>query len=231
MSRNKRAEPRVSTGSIVSRFVAAIRVASQRVQSEDRVEILECDDALVVVVADGAGGISGGATASEMVLEAVRRRTSERPFDAYNLRAWSDVLKHADEQLARNCGAGETTAIVVTVGPHGIAGVSAGDSEVWVVEDDRRADRLTEKQNRTRLGTGRSQPTTFHRRTMEGVLVAATDGLFRHASAQSIVTCCASADSAAAIADGLATLPTLRSGAYPDDVAVAVVRAASDGCR
>jgi serine/threonine protein phosphatase PrpC len=213
----------------VSRFVSAIRVASHRPHSEDRVEIHECDDALVIVVADGAGGISGGATASEMVIEAVRRRTGERPFDAYDVRAWSDVLTHADEQLAQSPGAGETTAIVTVVGPHGIAGVSAGDSEVWVVRDDRRVERLTEKQNRTRLGTGLSRPTTFYRRTTEGVLVAATDGLFRHAATKSIVTCCAAGDNPAVIADGLVSLPILRSGTYPDDVAVAVVRAAPKG--
>lgn len=208
----------------MSRFVSAIRGASQRGQSEDRAEILECEDALVVVVADGAGGIGGGAIASEMVVESVRRRTGERPFDPYNLRAWLDVLTHADEELARSPSAGETTAVVVVVGPHGIAGVSAGDSEVWVVAGDRRVERLTEKQNRTRLGTGRSRPTTFHRRTTEGVLVAATDGLFRHAAIPSIVACCASGADADAIADGLVALPALRSGTYPDDVAVAVVR-------
>lgn len=186
---------------------------------------MQCDDALVVMIADGAGGVSGGGAASEMVVETVRRRTDQRPFDPHDLRSWSEVLTHADEELARSPSAGETTAVVVVVGPDWIAGASAGDSEVWVVDADRRVDRLTERQNRTRLGTGRSRPTTFHRRTTAAILVAATDGLFKHASTDAIVACCASGDDASAIADRLVALPALRSGTYPDDVAVAVVRA------
>lgn len=207
-------------------LVYSIRGASHRGLSEDRAEVLACDDALVLVVADGAGGLRGGGPASEMVVELVRRRTVEGPFEPYDLRAWSDVLRHADQHLARSPSAGETTAVVVVVGPHGIVGVSAGDSEVWLVEVDGHVERLTEQQSRTRLGTGRCRPTTFHRRTTGGVLVAATDGLFRHAAVEAIVTCCASGDSAAAIAEGLVALPALRSGTYPDDVAVAVVRRA-----
>jgi len=203
-----------------SNFVFTTRAASSRTHSEDRAKVFEHEDILIIVVADGAGGVVGGAVASDTVIDAVRARVADRPFDPYDVRAWSDMLSHADAGLAGSPTGGETTAIVVVVGRHGVVGVSAGDSEAWMVGD--RADRLTEKQDRSRIGTGRSRPTPFHRRTMEGVLVVATDGLFKHARSDSITASCAF-DEVADIADKLVELPKLRSGAYPDDVAVVVV--------
>jgi serine/threonine protein phosphatase PrpC len=208
-----------------ARFGFAIRAAFPRARSEDRVAIMECDEALVVAIDDGAGGTRGGRTAADRVIEAVRGRTEQRPLDPYDVRAWSEILIQVDAELARSPGGGETTAIVVVVAAHGIVGVSVGDSEVWIVNDGC-VDRLTEKQDRTRLGTGRADPKAFHRRSLDGVLVAGTDGLFRHAPAEAIALTCSSGDDAAAIADQLVRLPRLRSGAYPDDVAIAVVTAA-----
>ena len=106
-------------------LVFGTRSASSRPDSEDRAEVIEHDDVLIVVLADGAGGVSGGATASDAVVQAVRARIAEQPFDPYNVRAWSDALTHADTDLAR-AAAGETTAVIVVVGPHGVVGVSAG---------------------------------------------------------------------------------------------------------
>lgn len=188
--------------------------------SDDRAEVFEHEDTLIVVVADGAGGLAGGARASDAVVDAVRSRIAARPFDPYNLRAWSEELTTADAELARRMEAGETTAVIVVVGPYGVVGASVGDSEAWVV--GRRTHRLTEKQERARLGTGRCRPTTFHRRHVDGVLVVATDGLFRHARSEAIANGCAAADATTA-ARTLVGLPKLRSGTYPDDVAVVVV--------
>ncbi len=209
---------------MVPRFSFATATASAGTRCEDRAALFEHDDTLIVVVADGAGGVTGGGAASDAVVDAVRARISARPLDPYNIRAWSDVLTAADAELACSREAGETTAVVVVAGPHGVVGVSAGDSEAWMV--GRRAERLTEKQERTRLGTGRSRPTPFHRRSLEGVLVVATDGLFRHAPSGSIVASCSSG-TVTEIAGRLVDLPRLRSGAYPDDVAVVVVGTAS----
>lgn len=201
-------------------FARAMAAGSARARSEDRAEVFEHDDTLVVVVADGAGGLVGGTAASQAVVEAVRARIAERPFDPYDLRAWSDLLASADAELTRDREAGETTAIVVVVGPHGVVGVSVGDSEAWVV--GARCNPLTDGQERARLGTGRCRPTPFHRRQLDGVLVVATDGLFKHAAREAITAACTHAD-AITIANRLVELPKLRSGAYPDDVAVIVV--------
>ena len=203
---------------MVTRFSFATATVSAGARSEDRAAVFEHDDALVVVVADGAGGVAGGGAASDAVVDAARARVEERPFDPYDIRAWSDLLVTADATLARSKDAGETTAIVVVLGPYGIAGVSAGDSEAWIVGP--RIDRLTESQDRTRLGTGRARPTRFHRRMVDGVLVVATDGLFKNARSGAIRACCTG--EVADIANRLADLPKLRSAAHPDDVAVVV---------
>jgi serine/threonine protein phosphatase PrpC len=203
-----------------NQFVFDTKAASSRTHSEDRAEVFEYEDVLIVVVADGAGGLTGGAAASDALVNAVRARIGEQPFDPYNMRAWVAVLSRADSDIARGAAGGETTAIVAVIGPAGVIGVSAGDSEAWMVGS--RTDRLTEKQDRTRIGTGQARPTPFHRRTMDGVLVIATDGLFRHTRSDSIAASCGPGTTSD-IASRLVDLPRLRSGAYPDDLAVVVV--------
>lgn len=211
--------PVVLAETMSTHFVFARAAVAAGARSEDRAEVFEHDDTLIVVVADGAGGVVGGDVASDAVVDAVRRRIRS-PFDPYDIRAWSDVLTTADAELARSKDAGEATAIIVVVGPYGLVGVSVGDSEAWVV--GARSDRLTEKQERPRLGTGRCRPKPFHRRRLEGVLVVATDGLFKSARSETIRTACA-AGAVTTIANALVASPRLRSGAYPDDVAVIVV--------
>jgi serine/threonine protein phosphatase PrpC len=119
--------------------------------TEDRAEVFERAGALVVVVADGAGGMRGGSTASDAVVEAVRACLASSEIDPTDTRVWSRVLEAADSALAVALS-GETTAVVVVLGAHGIVGVSAGDSEAWVVSDGA-IDRLTEAQTTKRIGT------------------------------------------------------------------------------
>lgn len=168
-----------------------------------------------MVVAHGAGGLTGGANASDAVVDAVRAHAG----DPTDLRAWASVLRSVDAELAA-AGAGETTALVLVLGAFGVAGVSAGDSEAWRVGGT--IERLTEGQSRVRLGTHRCRPWSFHARASPGVLVAATDGLFRHASTEAIrdATALGSAD---AIADALVALPRGAGGRYADDVGLVVV--------
>jgi serine/threonine protein phosphatase PrpC len=213
---------------MMSVFEHATALASQRPASEDRADVIALGDSLVIVVADGAGGMRGGAMASDALVTAVQTRAAKPAFDPYDLRAWVDVLRTTDTELA-TARSGETTAIVVVVGPHAILGVSVGDSEAWMMSP-RRIDRLTENQSRQRLGSGRANPIAFHRRGLEeGVLIASTDGLFKHARADRIAAAVTPPfeGTATTIAERLVALPRLPSGDYADDVAVVVVRAMS----
>ena len=201
-------------------FVHAQAAASSRAASEDRTFVRARGDTLVVLVADGAGGMAGGGTASDAIVDAVRAQAEDETLDRFDLRAWSRLFETTDAVLARAL-TGESTAIVAIVSPTALLGISVGDSEAWVV-NGALVDRLTDAQDRKRVGSGRARPVAFHRRALDGVLVVATDGLFKHAAPQRIAAACGNGD-AAELAHRLVELPRLPSGSYPDDVALVVV--------
>lgn len=171
-------------------------------------------DETLIVVADGAGGLSGGGDASDLFVDAIRGAVARSELDLVA------VFGAVDRVLASKDG-GETTAVVVIVGPGGISGVSVGDSEAWVITPDA-VDDLTASQTRSRLGSGRAEPVAFSRASLDGTLVMGTDGLFKYASIDAIAKVARDAGTANALID----LVRLRSGALPDDVAVVLGRRA-----
>lgn len=165
------------------------------------------------VVADGAGGIGGGAGAAEAVIAAVGEAASR------NVESWEQVLARVDRQLT----IGETTAVVCSVVGDVIVGASVGDSGAWLVEDSR-VDDLTQAQRRKPLlGSGRAVIVPFTGRLAGATLLLASDGLLKYASAERIAACAGGAD-LEAVARELVDLVRLRSGALPDDVAVLLAR-------
>lgn len=173
--------PRVS-----SRFIHARGLASSRRHSEDRADVIDRGGELVIVVADGAGGVRGGAVASDAFIEAVTNAAADPAFDLESVAGWSNVFRRTDAELARKL-CGETTGIVVVVTSRGVLGVSAGDSEAYVVTTTD-VDDLTASQNRKRLGSGKASPVPFFRAALDGVLVVGTDGLFKYALLEKVVT-------------------------------------------
>src|SRR5438309_8555092 len=135
--------------------------AARGERSEDRVVTIARDDAVAVILADGAGGVSGGAMAADALRDAAVSHF-ERAKDWFDMRALSAVLVDVDRSAN-----GETTAVMVVVAPYALVGVSVGDSEAWVIRA-RDVDRLTSSQDRSRLGSGRARPVVFHRRGLEG---------------------------------------------------------------
>jgi serine/threonine protein phosphatase PrpC len=133
---------------------------------------------------------------------------------------WSALLREADARLAAR-RAGETTGVVVVVGSSGVTGVSVGDSEAWVVSA-KSVDDLTYRQGRSRLGSGRAVPVGFRRAEVGGVLVVATDGLFRYASPERI-SATVRQSGASLAAQRLTALVQQPSGTYQDDVGIVVV--------
>jgi PPM family protein phosphatase len=202
-----------------SRFQHVRVFASNREQTEDAAEVFERGDTLIVVVADGVGGIHGGATASRALVAAVRSADAASPLD--DARYWTDVFRSTDAALAKT-SAGETTGVVVSVNESGLVGVSTGDSEAWVVRQHD-VDDLTVGQNvKQRLGSGQVAPTAFARGRLAGVLLVATDGLFRHAS-RDIIARIVRESPIGLAAERLIELVRLRSGKFSDDVAAVLV--------
>jgi PPM family protein phosphatase len=151
---------------------------------EDRLAVHELpDDGLVVVVADGAGGMAGGAAAAELVLKLVEAALHESSFDVLDARSWTELLDRADEIIERDRLAGETTAVVVAISAAGrLVGAFAGDSEAWIISADD-IDILTVKAtSRTRLGSGKACAIPFEREKLDGLLLVGSDGLFTFAS-------------------------------------------------
>jgi serine/threonine protein phosphatase PrpC len=202
-------------------YVHSRLLASDRRNSEDRVEVFERNDASVVVVADGAGGVRGGALASKALVETARAVTRNASLDVHDTALWTVLLKEVDATLAAKM-AGETTGVVVIIGSKGLMGVSAGDSEAWIVTATS-VDDLTMGQKKARLGSGRALPISFHRPGFDGVLVVGTDGLFRYATAERIVEALRGGDVERA-AERLAALARLPSGGLQDDMGVVVIR-------
>ncbi len=205
-----------------SRYEFARSLASNRPVSGDVAEIFERDDRLVVVIADGAGGIGGGAAASRAVLESVRRAANDREFPIDDVQRWAGLMRTTDAEVFAR-GAGQTTAVVVVVGPQGILGVSAGDSEAWVVTASRIDDLTVGQYTRRGVGTGQVAPFVFERTALSGVLLVATDGLMKYASPDVIAKVVR--DGAMGLAaDQLVELVRLPSRTVTEDVAVVLVR-------
>src|SRR5689334_19787991 len=126
-----------------SGFEHAIEIAPRRGEGQDRGLVLPCEHGVVIALADGAGGTSGGARAAKAVVD----RVAAVATHAY---VWSMLPAELDHA---QIGYGQTTAVVLWVTRDRIVGASAGDSGAWIVRDDR-ADQiveLTEHQHRKPL--------------------------------------------------------------------------------
>ena len=103
---------------------------------EDRVGVWRDDGALVVVLADGAGGIPGGARAADLAVSGLLRLL---PGDAAKALQTLDAHIHDDRE------AGECTAVALSVVAGMVRGASCGDSAAFLDGEE-----LTTEQHRKR---------------------------------------------------------------------------------
>lgn len=163
-----------------------------------------------------------GDAASRSVVAVVASAVADAEFALEDVKPWVDLFLATDACLVAN-RAGETTGAVVVLGKRGFLGFSIGDSQAWVVT---RAgvDNLTIGQHtHERLGNGRATLVIFERPQLAGVLLVATDGLFKYAAGP-VIAGIARSGTVAEAADGLLELVRLRSGKMADDVTVVLVR-------
>ncbi len=79
---------------------------------DDRVRVIEVGDALVIAVADGAGGVRGSAQAAEAVVQGIEAVIERgRPLD--DEATWTDFLTEIDLAIHRVGHWGQTTAVVL----------------------------------------------------------------------------------------------------------------------
>ena len=186
-------------------------------QDEDRVLVERLGSRLVVVVADGAGGVGGGALAAQAVCDSVLGRI--RDVTTPGRLDWVEVLKAADVTI--EASGGLSTAVVVEIWNGEVRGASVGDSGAWIVTGDDILD-LTEHQVRKPLlGSGMAVPVSFGAAAFTGRLLAATDGLFKYAPYLEIAAC-VRAGTLSAAASALIQAVRLPNGDLFDDVALAL---------
>jgi serine/threonine protein phosphatase PrpC len=187
---------------------------------QDRADYFQCGPDLVLVLADGAGGMGGGAEAAEFLVKSVRERIPSAETDESKLVA---LLTSIDQQMAEAGAFGETTGIVVVLSDHGLVGVSVGDSGAFVFSNHT-SENLTQNQIRKPfIGSGRAIPVSFAREAVSGTVLVASDGLLKYTSLEKITAIAAGPDVDEA-ARNLVELVRYQSGALPDDVSVLLAR-------
>ncbi|HEX4448924.1 MAG TPA: hypothetical protein VH044_19420 [Polyangiaceae bacterium] len=202
--------------------------ASRQGESQDMSAIFERGDNLVVVLADGGGGIRGGGAASRGLVGVVESAVKNTAFPLERIEAWADLFKTADAGLAAN-RSGETTGVVLVLGPRRLVGISTGNSEAWVVTP-KGIDNLTVSQRtRDRLGSSTAFSTTFDRPAPTDPIVIASDGLFKFA-AMDVIAGRVLGDASLhidAAAERLVELVRFKPGKVAEDIAVVLIRPAT----
>src|SRR6185295_5190720 len=136
---------------------------SSRQNSEDCAEVLSTDDRLVIVLADGAGGMAGGASAAAFLVDRVVAALSAASPGMETPNFWAALLRDVDRRLAEGGRGGETTAVIAAISNAGLVGASVGDSEAWVVNSQDVDDLTSDAERKTRIGSGRALPFGFRR--------------------------------------------------------------------
>jgi serine/threonine protein phosphatase PrpC len=186
---------------------------------QDRLVVLRTESRVIIAIADGAGGRSGGAEAADLAAKLIGERAETLSTQADCER----LLTELDGTVASNNAAGETTAVVAIVSSAGIVGASVGDSGAWLVSATG-IDDLTKNQIRKPfIGTRAAIPIGFTRAGLDGTLLVATDGLLKYTSREKITVTIQQSDFDTTPA-ALVSLVRYVSGALPDDVTCAICR-------
>ena len=198
---------------------SVVYVEQAQEKGQDRASALQVGDADVLLLADGAGGISGGAEAAEKTIQLMKDHFLCKgvPEEYISL---EEELRQIDISLFEDSAAGECTVIIAVIQSNHIIGASVGDSLCWTFNQmfDYELTRLQHK--KPLLGSGNAIPIGFGPFEIDCFLVMASDGLFGYTTIENIK---------ATLKDPLEQIPTclinlvrLRSGALNDDVSIIV---------
>jgi serine/threonine protein phosphatase PrpC len=197
-----------------------IKTAAGNPENQDRGATFRNAAGLVLVVADGAGGVSGGTEAAVMAIGFVREQT-ERLLDSA---ACAVVLQEMDQRIAADAKAGETTCVIAVITVDQILGASVGDSCAWIIGSSEITNLTLGQSRKPLIGSATAHAVPFERHLIPGdFLLLATDGLVKYTSADRIAAVCREHELHAA-ADKLIELVRYPSGALPDDVTVVITK-------
>lgn len=180
---------------------------------QDRIALVETDDAILIALADGAGGTGAGGLAADLVVKQIE--SAGASFDPASLLAAAD-------KVLRPTG-GESTGIFLRLSADGITGASVGDSEVWLVRDQDDVALTAFQTRKPLLGSGHATPRTFASPPLKDTLVIATDGLFKYARRERLLPILRSSH-LPSIPQRAVNHVRLPPGNLQDDVAIVVCR-------
>lgn len=192
---------------------------------QDRLAVYHEPGRWTLVVADGAGGVGGGADAARGVLREVDRILRSPGGKGGPDLDWGRVFRDLDERLLADPSVGETTAVVVQIEESGVSGVSVGDSEAWLVREGELTV-LTARQCRRRLGTGVAWPELFRSGPLEGSVLVGSDGLFGYLEREEILSHLQAEDPDGCL-EALEETLRARFRELPDDLAMILARSSS----
>ncbi len=187
--------------------------------AQDRLFVRRFADRVVMAVADGAGGRSGGAEAATLAIEVISQLAS----DLHSEEDCIDTLLKAHALIEKNDTAGETTAVIAVIDGDEVFGASVGDSGAWIIGEDGIEDLSSEQNRKPFLGCGDIEPVGFSCSELEGTLLIASDGLLRYAGRDRIASAVRKS-AFETVCQELVRLVRYPSGALPDDVSIALCR-------
>lgn len=180
------------------------------------------DDGCVLVLSDGAGGVSGGAEAAELVLAAVEEALVG-DLDPHDPATWPRLLVDLDRRIEEASEAGECTAVILTVTRRRIVGSSVGNSRALLFTRGGRTDVTARQHRRPLLGSGGARPVALCEASRVGRLLVASDGLWDYLPMRDVERLLAEErDPETTLERFLAGL-RLPSGKLRDDVSMALV--------
>ena len=172
-------------------------------------------DRVVIVVADGAGGVGSGDQAAECVVREVRAAFKATTTES----GWVAVLREIDCRI----GVGESTVVIVDASAAGLCGASVGDSQAWLIRVGELDDLTSGQIRKPLLGSGEAKPVSFHRESLTGVLLVATDGFCNYVKRPELVRKIADID-LCEVPRRLVEMVRLKSGELWDDVGIVACR-------
>lgn len=198
--------------------------------NEDAYEVLSHpQDAgfLLCALADGQGGQSGAAASARLACRSALDAASVcLPTRLTDPAVWADLLRRADNAVARAPDAGFTTLVAFCVGPNFVCGASSGDSALLLVNPNRAHLILTERQRKNPpVGSGAAAFVGFAAELRPPwTLVAMSDGVWKYAGWENVLRI-ASEQQGEGIISSLrryAALP--RTGLLQDEFTVVLVQ-------
>ena len=187
---------------------------------QDRLSCRETSSGLVVILADGAGGIPGGREAAEAVVEKVKE-------DLRSPRECADELARLDQELQSSRACGETTAIVLVIDGERFHGASIGGSGVLVLHRDGIYEATKHQRRKPLLGSGRARLVGFGPFDFRCPVVVGSDGLLKYAP-RSVFSSLRAIASIEEALDELVDSVRMDSGGLQDDVSVALLAPEKD---